>query len=269
MKNSGVLFQPITGLPLIKPGDDLAALLTNRLAELGLEWQTGDVLALAQKIVSKSEGRLVNLASVEPSDRARQIAAIIGKDPRLVEVILSESREVIWVSPGIFVVETRQGFVCANAGVDRSNIEQDGGEWVCLLPQDCDASARQIQDRLRQTSGAEIAVLINDTHGRPFRMGNAGVALGAAGLITLFDQRGETDLLGYGLQATLTAVGDELAAAASLIMGQAAESVPAVLIRGLPRRLLQPADDLGAQPLVRPADRDVFRYPAGSERWRQ
>ncbi len=271
-----VLFQPIAGLPMIAPGDDLTSLIISQLAEQGLKFQTGDVLALAQKIVSKSEGRLVNLATVEPGARANEIAAIISKDPRLVEVILSETREVIWVSTGIFVVETRQGFVCANAGVDRSNVSQsqpDVGqppaEWVCLLPEDADASARRIKERVKELGGVEIAVLINDTHGRPFRMGNAGVGLGSAGLITLFDQRGEHDLLGYQLQATLTAVGDELAAATSLIMGQADEAVPAVLVRGLPRRLLNPPTDEGAQPLIRPRDKDVFRYPPGSERWRK
>ncbi len=280
--SGSVLFQPISGLPLVEPGDDLARLLVDGLGRLGLSLQGGDILVLAQKIVSKSEGQLVNLRGIEPSDRARQIGQIVGKDPRLVEVILGQSREIVWVSPGIFVVETHHGFVCANAGVDRSNIAQpEGGggqeqkqegseenEWVCLLPLDPNASAARLRDTLRERTGTHIAVLINDTHGRPFRMGGVGVALGTAGLVGLADQKGQSDLFGYRLRNTLTAVGDELASAASLLMGQAAEATPAVLVRGLLLAQPDPAHDLGATDLIRPANRDVFRYPPGSEQWR-
>lgn len=277
-----VFFEPVNRLPMIKPGDDLAALIFARLKDQGEDLRTGDIIAIAQKVVSKSEGRLVNLADIVPSERALEIAPIAGKDPRHIEVILQESREVIWVSPGIFVVETRQGYVCANAGVDRSNIAQsadpsqtdpavnqahDENEWLCLLPVDADASAARLRARFKELSGADVGVLINDTHGRPFRMGGVGVALGAAGLLTLRDQRGESDLYGYQLQATLTALGDELAAATSLIMGQASEATPAVLVRGL--AISAPAGaDKGADILIRPKDKDVFHYPPGSEKWR-
>ena len=248
---------------MIKPGDDLVALISERLARQNLRLQDGDVLVLAQKIVSKSEGRLVNLRDIVPGARATKIAAIVQKDPRLVEVILKESNEVIWVSPNIFVVEERNGFVAANAGVDRSNIEQTspdptaspniedhnptGDEWLALLPLDPDASARQIREMVRERIGADIAVIINDTYGRPFRMGGVGVALGAAGLETLVDERGESDLFGYKLQATLVGTGDELASAASLLMGQAREATPAVIIRGYHFRL-PTGSDRGAAP---------------------
>lgn len=277
-----VVFEPINRLPMIRPGDDLAALIYARLRDQGEKLQTGDIIAIAQKVVSKSEGRLVNLADIVPGERALQIAPIAGKDPRHIEVILRESREVIWVSPGIFVVETHQGYVCANAGVDRSNIAQNPdpdqtapetnpqhgeNEWLCLLPEDANASAKNLRERFKELSGAEVGILINDTHGRPFRVGGIGTALGSAGLETLRDQRGESDLYGYRLQATLTAVGDELAAASSLIMGQASEATPAVLIRGLAMQV--PAEkDQGADVLIRPANKDVFRYPPGSEKWR-
>ncbi|MEI7554914.1 coenzyme F420-0:L-glutamate ligase [Candidatus Chlorohelix sp.] len=250
-------------VPLVKPGDDLAALLFDCLLQQGLRFEDGDILALAQKIVSKSEGRLVNLNQVVPSERALAIAAVYGKDPRHVQVILDESREVIWVSPGILVVETQQGYVCANAGVDRSNIEQpgemQGDEWLALLPENPDDSAAALRQRLLELSGKELAVIINDTHGRPFRMGGVGVCLGSAGLETLVDKRGERDMFGYVLQGTQVATGDELAAAASLLMGQSTEAVPAVVIRGYNYR---PAPDSGAASLVRPAATDVFRYPA-------
>ncbi len=277
-----VFFEPVNQLPMIKPGDDLALLIYERLHTQGESLQESDVIAIAQKVVSKSEGQLVNLAGIVPSERAFEIAPIAGKDPRYIEVILRESREVIWVSPGIFVVETHHGYVCANAGVDRSNIAQSQNpdqmqpesnpphgenEWLCLLPVDPDASAARLRERFKELSGANIGVLINDTHGRPFRMGGVGVALGSAGLETLRDQRGESDLYGYRLQATLTAFGDELAAASSLIMGQASEATPAVLIRGLAIKPLT-AMDKGANILIRPKDKDVFHYPPGSEKWR-
>ncbi len=278
-----VEFMAVPDVPLIWPGADLAQIMINCLAKEGLHFEDGDVLALAQKIVSKSEGQLVNLAEIQPSERALHLAAQVGKDPRHVEVILSESKGVIWASPGIFVVETHHGFVCANAGVDRSNIEQmtnqsasndkaassdpsavpTNSEWLCLLPRDPDQSAARFRAQIKTLTGADIAVLINDTHGRPFRMGGVGVAIGSAGLIALLDQRGESDMFGYTLQATLVGIGDELASAASLIMGQAAEATPAVLIRGLRYRRPDPTrPDPGASELIRPKQMDVFRYPA-------
>jgi coenzyme F420-0:L-glutamate ligase/coenzyme F420-1:gamma-L-glutamate ligase len=255
---------PIANMPLIQPGDDIPRIVVTQLAAQGIILQNGDILVLAQKIVSKSEGQLVNLKTVEATERANNIAPLAGKDPRHVQVILDQSKEIIWVSPGIFVVETQHGFVCANAGVDRSNIEQpgiaEGDEWLALLPINPDGSAHNIKAGLLELSGAEVAVIINDTHGRPFRMGGVGVAIGAAGLQTLVDERGESDMFGYKLQSTLVGIGDELASAASLIMGQAAEATPAVLIRGYHYRRAN-LPDSGAAALVRPSDKDVFRYP--------
>ncbi|MEI6046293.1 MAG: coenzyme F420-0:L-glutamate ligase [Chloroflexota bacterium] len=288
-------FIAVPQVPLIWPGDNLAEIMVQCLAREGLSFEDGDVLALAQKIVSKSEGRLVNLSTINPSEQALALASQVGKDPRHVEVILRESKEVIWASPGIFVVETHYGLVCANAGVDRSNIEQvmypppqevtsngkstsdsaedftptssqvnsSKSEWLCLLPRDPDASAAQIRQLLKELTGAEVAVLINDTHGRPFRVGGIGVAIGSAGLMALLDQRGEQDIFGYTLQSTVLGFGDELASAASLIMGQAAEATPAVLIRGLRYRRPDPTrPDPGATELIRAKEKDVFRYPA-------
>lgn len=255
----------VENVPLIQPGDDVPMLLHGCLQKQGLSFQDNDILVIAQKIISKSEGCLVNLRDVVPSERAKTVAPLAQKDPRHVQVILDESKEVIWVSPGIFVVETHHGFVCANAGVDRSNIEQptnaEQDEWVALLPKDPNRSAAIIRQKVKELSGADVAVVINDTHGRPFRMGGVGVAIGSAGLLGLVDKRGETDMFGYVLQATLVATGDEIAATASLVMGQAAERTPAVLIRGLNYRKPK-AEDVGASDLVRPPDKDVFRYPA-------
>jgi coenzyme F420-0:L-glutamate ligase/coenzyme F420-1:gamma-L-glutamate ligase len=273
------------GMPLVKPGDDLAKIILNCMEAQDLHFEAGDVLVLAQKIVSKSEGRLVNLREVVPSERALQVAEIVKKDPRHVEVILRESNEVLWVSPNIFIVEERNGYVCANAGVDRSNIEQpstsDSGsanvahanenenitdEWLALLPLDSNVSAQRLRTAFKQASDIDVAIIINDTHGRPFRVGGIGVAIGAAGLQTIVDERGESDLFGYKLQATIVGAGDELASAASLVMGQASEATPVVLIRGYYYR--PPADianDLGAAPLVRAREQDKFRYPANRQ----
>jgi coenzyme F420-0:L-glutamate ligase/coenzyme F420-1:gamma-L-glutamate ligase len=274
---------PIVGMPLVKPGDDLAKIILKCMETQDLNFEAGDVLVLAQKIVSKSEGRLVNLREVVPSVRALQVAEIVKKDPRHVEVILRQSNEVLWVSPNIFIVEERNGYVCANAGVDRSNIEQlsNSGssldnvahenenitdEWLALLPLDSNVSAQRLRTAFKQASGIDMAVIINDTHGRPFRVGGVGVAIGAAGLQTIVDERGESDLFGYKLQATIVGAGDELASAASLVMGQASEATPVVLIRGYHYRPpTDIANDPGAAPLVRAREQDKFRYPANRQ----
>lgn len=274
MKRKSIEFLPVSNLPLIKPDDDLAAMVIEALAYDEETLQDDDIVVFAQKVVSKSEGRLVNLADIEPSPRALEITEALNKakDPRHIEVILGEAKQVIWANAGIFIVETHQGYVCANAGVDRSNIEQSNepeAEWLCLLPVDADASAAMLRARFKELAGVEVAVLINDTHGRPFRNGGIGVALGSAGLGSLVDQRGQSDLFGYTLQATLTATGDEIAAAASLVMGQAAEATPVVIIRGLRYAKPAPNEDKGAKPLIRPASQDIFRYPPGSEKWRE
>lgn len=221
----------IPGIPLIQPGDDLPGIVLAAAAAAGMAWRDGDVLALAQKIVSKAEGRLVHLPEVQPSARARELAGQTGKDPRLVQVILEESTEVLRARPGLLVVEHRLGFVCANAGVDQSNVA-GSDDWALLLPLDPDASARRLRDAIRASAGSAVAVIVCDSHGRAWRFGTVGVAIGVAGLHPLSDLRGRADLTGRPLQITEVGTADEIAAAAGLLMGQAGEQRPAVLVRG-------------------------------------
>jgi coenzyme F420-0:L-glutamate ligase / coenzyme F420-1:gamma-L-glutamate ligase len=224
----------LDGIPTVRPGVDLAELILEATARTGLALRDGDILVLAQKIVSKAEGRLARLRDVEPSARARELAATTGKDARVVELILRESTEVVRARPGVIIVAHRLGFVMANAGVDRSNVAPDGkGERVLLLPQDPDASARALHVRLTARYGVGMGVIVNDSFGRAWRRGTVGVALGAAGVPALLDLRGRADLFGRELQVTETGFADEIAAAASLLMGQANESQPVVLVRGL------------------------------------
>jgi coenzyme F420-0:L-glutamate ligase/coenzyme F420-1:gamma-L-glutamate ligase len=247
---------PIRGLPLVRPGDDLSALLLAAIADGGQTLQRGDVLVLAQKIVSKAEGRVVSVETICPSQPATELAERAEKDPRLVELILRESREVIRVRPGLIIVEDRRGFVCANAGIDRSNVEQGAGdETVTLLPLDPDTSARIIRERIIASTGLEVALIINDSHGRAWRQGTVGVAIGLAGLPPVWDRRGDPDLTGYILQHTVIGIADEIASAASLLMGPAAEGVPAVIVRGL---TLPPGDGT-ARDIQRPREMDLFR----------
>ncbi len=246
---------PVEGLPLIEPGADLVSLILEALAESGERPREGDVIVVAQKVVSKAEGRLVRLDDVTPSPVALTWAATTDKDARLVELILRESREVVRWRPGLIVVEDVRGFVCANAGIDRSNVQQVDGETVLLLPVDPDASARMLRDGFRAMTGLDIGIVVNDSHGRAWREGTVGVAVGAAGVPILADRRGETDLTGYTLQHTIIGLVDEIAAAASLLMGPAAEGVPAVVVRGL--RL--PPGDGSVRELQRPKEMDLFR----------
>jgi coenzyme F420-0:L-glutamate ligase/coenzyme F420-1:gamma-L-glutamate ligase len=247
----------LPNFPLIQPGDDLARLILKALPTTGLRLEAGDVLILAQKIVSKSENRLIDLNSVEPSERALSLAAECRKDPRFVEIVLRESREVLRVAPGLLVVEHLLGFVCANAGVDRSNVGVGNaqGDWVLLLPEDPDASCRMLRDRLKEATGAGVGVIINDSHGRAWRNGIVGVAIGVAGLPALEDLRGRMDLFEYPLQITQVAAADELASAASLLMGQAGEGLPVVLARGFP----YPLRESSLSELIRPREQDAFR----------
>jgi len=248
----------LPGLPLVKPGDDLAALVAAGLDRAGLNLAPGDVLALAQKVVSKAEGRLVKLADVVPSARAMELAKVTGKDARFVEVVLSESREVLRARPNTLIVEHRLGFVCANAGVDRSNVGPHGeglDEYLLLLPLDPDRSCVRLRDQLQAATGVAVAVIINDSHGRAWRNGTVGVALGAAGFPALLDLRGHPDLFDYALQVTQIGLADELAAAASLLMGQADEGRPVIHIRGVP----YPFRDGSARELIRPKELDLFR----------
>jgi coenzyme F420-0:L-glutamate ligase / coenzyme F420-1:gamma-L-glutamate ligase len=249
---------PIIGLPLIKPGDNLVELISDALKLNDIRLIEGDILVLAQKIVSKSEGRLVNLAIVSPSPKARRLAKKTEKDPRLVELILQESASVLRTRPGTIVVEHRLGFICANAGIDHSNVAGVGSshaEWVLLLPENPDRSAEQIRTGIEQRLQVSIGVMIIDSHGRAWRMGTVGIAIGLAGLPGLVDLRGVSDLFGYTLRITQVGAADELAAAASLVMGQAAEATPVVHVRGFP----YPLRDGSLRELLRPPELDMFR----------
>lgn len=242
-------------IPEVEREMRLAGLLLAALKRAGLALENGDVLVVAQKIVSKAEGRIVPLSDVTPSDRAYELAQAADKDPRLSELILRESREVLRVKRGVIIVEHRLGFVMANAGIDQSNVPAPGEDVALLLPQDPDASALRIRDELQQACGVDAGVVINDSFGRAWRNGVAGVAIGVAGIPALVDRRGSADRGGRKLRVTQVAAADELAAAASLIMGQADEGLPAVHARGFP---YSPREGT-AQELVRPLEEDLFR----------
>lgn len=247
---------PLAGFPLVEPGDDLASLVQQSLEDNALQLQPGDVLVLAQKIVSKAEGRYVRLATVEPGEEALELARLADKDPRQVELILGESREVLRARPGVIIVEHRLGYVHANAGIDKSNIPfHPEDPQVLLLPLDPDASAAKLCGALQARSGPEIAVIINDSAGRAWRNGTVGMAIGTAGIEPLSNQIGDPDLFGRELEVTEVAVADELAAAASFVMGQADEACPAVLIRGARWR----AAAGGSESLIRAREMDLFR----------
>lgn len=251
-----VTFVAVTGIPLIKPGDPLASILVDALKAARLPPGNGDVLVVAQKIVSKAEGRYVDLADVEPSQRARDYAGQTGKDPRFVEVVLSESSDVIRIAPNVLIVAHRLGFIMANAGIDQSNIEHtNGADRVLLLPKNPDAAATTLKDALDAAFGVSCGVIINDSFGRPWRNGVTGVALGSAGIPSLIDMVGSPDMFGRKLQMTEIALADEVAAGASLVMGQAAEGLPAVLVRGLDLR----APARPASALIRDRAKDLFR----------
>jgi coenzyme F420-0:L-glutamate ligase / coenzyme F420-1:gamma-L-glutamate ligase len=241
----------VRGLPEIRKGDDLARRVVEAMRQAEMAFEHGDVLVIAQKVVSKAEGRMVRLSALKPSPHAIELAAKLQKDPRLVETILQESRRIVRDHP-VLIVETHHGFVCANAGVDQSNVP--GRDVVSLLPRDPDRSARNLAAALRKRSGKRIAVIISDTFGRPWRLGLTNVAIGAAGVPALLDLRGTRDLHGKPLHASVIAVADELAAAAGLAMGKAA-GIPAVVVRGYPYRPRQES----AASIIRPADEDLFR----------
>jgi coenzyme F420-0:L-glutamate ligase / coenzyme F420-1:gamma-L-glutamate ligase len=246
----------LTDVPLVKAGDDLGAIALAAYAATGLALEAGDVLVVAQKIVSKAEDRAVDVATVEPSPQAVALAAEVEKDPRLVEIILSESRRIVRHRPNLVIAEHRNGWVMANAGIDHSNVAlADGVDRVLLLPVDPDASAEALRQRLIDTTGKRIAIIISDSFGRPFRRGTVGIALGAAGLPAVIDWRGHPDLFGRKLEVTETGFADEIAAAASLVQGQADEGTPIVLVRGL----TWSAPDAPTAALVRPAEHDLFR----------
>jgi coenzyme F420-0:L-glutamate ligase / coenzyme F420-1:gamma-L-glutamate ligase len=248
----------LEGIPLVHFGDDLVDIIWAALDRTGIKLEDGDIVVLAQKVVSKAEGRLVNLRQVKPSERAVELGAQIDKDARLVELVLQESRAVLRTRPGTIIVEHRLGFVCANAGIDHSNVAGVGDEreeWVLLLPQDPDASAQHIRGELEQRSGKRLGVMIIDSHGRAWRQGTVGTAIGLAGMPGLVDLRGNSDLFDYTLHITQVGAADELAAAASLIMGQAAEGTPVVHVSGFP----YPLREGSLTELLRPRELDLFR----------
>jgi coenzyme F420-0:L-glutamate ligase/coenzyme F420-1:gamma-L-glutamate ligase len=248
---------PVTGIDEITPGIDLGALIFNALQQQNLALEHGDILVVTQKIVSKAEGRVVNLENVEPSEFARQFAAQYQKDPRHVEVVLRESKRIVRMDHGVLISETQQGFICANAGVDESNVE--GAQVLALLPEDADRSAQTLRTRIGElasaSTDADIAVIISDTWGRPWRNGQVNMAIGVAGMEALADYRGQQDHYGYELRASVIAVADELAAASELVMGKV-DHVPVALIRGYPYK---PAETGSIRPIMRDQATDMFR----------
>jgi len=241
----------IEGLGEVKRGDSVARIIIEGCSRLGLSLTADDILVVAHKIVSKAEGRMISLAEVKPSAKASELSRQLGKDASIIEVILKESRRIVRMGGGTIIVETHHGFICANAGVDLSNV---GLGQVALLPQDPDRSAREIRQQIRQSIGVAPAVIISDSFGRPWRLGTVDVAVGVSGLKPLKDDRGKKDRHGYELRASLAAVADEIASAAELVMGKR-DGVPAVLIRGYTAE----REEGSARELLRPETEDLFR----------
>ena len=254
----GLTLMPLQAIPLIRRGDDLADIILSTLDLSSIALQDGDILALAQKIVSKAEWRMVNLATVLPSQHAIELASQVGKDARLVELMLQESTAVLRTRPGTIIVEHRLGFICANAGIDHSNVAGEGTvqeEYVLLLPRNPDQSAREIRSKLESRTKKRLGVMIIDSHGRAWRNGTVGICIGLSGIPGIIDERGWKDLFGYTLKVTVVGVADELAAATSLVMGQAAEGTPVVHVRGFP----YPLREGSLKELLRSKEQDLFR----------
>ena len=251
-----VTLTPLAGIPIVRDGDDVARLVGDAIDRAGIAAADFDVVVVTQKILSKAEGRRVRLADVEPSPRARELAAALDKDPRMIEVVLGESSEVVAHGHGVLITEHRSGHVMANSGVDRSNVgPASDDEEVLLLPHDADASAAALARALKARFGCSIAVVVSDSVGRAWRNGVAGIAIGAAGLPSLTDLRGEPDLFGVPLKVTLTGLADQVASAANLVAGEGAQGVPAVHVRGLAWN----AAPAPARALVRERESDLFR----------
>lgn len=257
MPSKNLQLVALPGIPNVKPGDDLATIILDGLARADLTLSGGDILIVSSKIVSKAENRYVDLRTVTPSERANQLAEESHKDSRVVELVIQESVEISRVAFHVLIVKHRLGFTSANAGIDASNTGSLSNDIVLLLPIDPDYSAENLANELEKRTGVRPAIVISDTHGRPFRLGNLNVAIGVAGLPVLFDQRGENDLYGRELQATVTAFADEIAAAAGLVSGQADEGQPVVLMRGLE---LPQGEAFGkARDMIRPSEQDLYR----------
>ena len=248
----------VPDFPLVVPGDDLAELIMTACSKAEITMQDGDIFVLAQKIVSKAEGRLVNLKDVSVSEKAKELAEKTGKDARIVELVLRESRQVLRYRTNVLIVEHNLGFVCANAGIDHSNVHGEDGnpeDWMLLLPEDPDGSANKIREKIEKKLGVRIGIIVIDSHGRAWRNGTLGTAIGLSGVPGIVDLRGQPDLFGFKLKITQVAAGDELAAGASLVMGQAAEGTPVVHVRGFPYALRESR----LQELIRPEQEDMFR----------
>jgi len=245
----------LEGIPPVVAGDDLAKLTVDALELAELQLQPADVLVFAQKVVSKAEGRRVDLATVTPGERALELARTVGKDPRLVELVLRESRRIVRTAKDVLIVEHRLGLIMANAGIDQSNVHEDGN-FALLLPEDPDGSAGRLRTRLGELTSVQPGVIISDSFGRPWRVGTVGVAIGCAGVASIIDMRGKPDMFGRPLRVTVIGHGDEIAAAASLLMGQADEARPVVLVRGLASTS---AKAKPASALLRPPETDLFR----------
>ena len=248
-------FDPVPGLPMIRAGDDLAELIAAALSRAGLDPADGDVVCIAQKIVSKAEGRTIPLASVQPGPVAIRLARETGKDPRLVQLILDESTEVMRQRPGVLIVRHRLGFVCAHAGIDQSNIEHGEDECALLLPADPDASAARLRKGLVEATGKSVGIVITDSQNRPWRLGTIGTAIGVSGVGVLDDRRGTADLYGREMRVTLSNRADAIAGAATLLMGETTEKIPVVIARGVAPL----ASEDTARSINRPLDEDLFR----------
>jgi len=244
----------VENLPLIKEGDNVGQLIVEAAEKQNTPIQEKDVIVVTHVVVSKAEGNVVNLDEVVPSQQAKEIALKTGKEPTLVEVILRETKEIIRLNKNTIITETKNGIICANAGVDRSNVSGDRN--VVPLPKNPNVSAQNIRREIKRLTGADVAVIVSDTHGRPFRMGEINVAVGVAGIKPIRDRRGEKDLFGYVLKIKQTAIADELSSAAELVIGQANEGVPVAIIRGYD---YQTAEKASAVELTRPKEKDLFR----------
>lgn len=253
-----LILTPLPEIPIVQAGDDLCEIIQQGVLKAEIILQDGDVLILAHKIVSKAEGRWVNLVTIRPSKQAKELGEKIEKDPRLIELILRESNQILRTRVGTIIVEHRLGFVCANAGIDHSNVAGEGNsseEWVLLLPENPDLTAQTIRKTLQERHNAQLGVMIIDSHGRAWREGVVGISIGFSGIPGLVDMRGTKDLLGYRLRITTIGAADELAAAASLVMGQAAEATPIVHVRGFPYELREGS----LKELIRKKELDLFR----------
>ncbi|MCS7133306.1 MAG: coenzyme F420-0:L-glutamate ligase [Candidatus Caldarchaeum sp.] len=244
---------PVTGLPLIEPGDSIAKLIVEKLREQNIDLRDGDILVVAHSIVSKAEGKIFRLDEIQPSDFAVQLGRLTGKDPRHIEVILRNSKKIVRIGHGVIVCETKHGFVCANAGVDASN--SGGADVVISLPDDPDESARKIRREIKNLANVDVAVIITDSFGRPFRKGSVNVAVGCSGINPLADLRGDRDLYGRVLRSKVICVADEIASAAGLVMGEADEGIPAAVVRGYS----YDRTSVPASAIVRDEHEDLFR----------